>query len=141
MPKLHFKIITPDKIVFDQEIESLTLPTTEGEITILPNHIPLITAIKPGEIMIKQEGKTHHMAVMGGFLEISDNKISLMAEAAELAEEIDERRADEAKERAKKAVSEAKDQIEFADATAALERSLSRIKVAHRKSRHHQSSM
>lgn len=141
MNKLHFQIITPDKVAFSDEINQLTLPTIEGEITILPNHIPLVTAIKPGTITIKKENETHHMAVMGGFLEISDNKIRLMAEAAELAEEIDERRAEEARQRAQKAVSEAKDQVEFADATAALERSISRIKVAQRKSRHHSTSM
>ena len=59
MNKLHFQIITPDKIAYDDEIDSLTLPTTEGEITILPNHIPLVTAVKPGEIMIRKDQKTH----------------------------------------------------------------------------------
>ena len=92
MPKLHFEIITPNKVVFNDEIDSITLPTSEGEITILPGHIPLIAPTKPGEIMIKKNGALHHMAVMGGFVEISENKVRLMAEAAELAEEIDERR-------------------------------------------------
>ena len=141
MNKLHFQIITPDKIAYDDEIDSLTLPTTEGEITILPNHIPLVTAVKPGEIMIRKDQKTHQMAVMKGFLEVSENKVKLMAEAAELAEEIDERRAEEAKKRAEKAKAEAKDQVEFADATSALKRALTRIKIGQRKHRHRPSSM
>ena len=137
MSKLHFEIITPEKIVYKDDIDSITLPTTEGEITILPNHIPLISATKPGEIMIKKDGKIRHMAVMKGFLETSENKIKLMAEAAELAEEIDERRAEEAKKRAELARSQAKDQLEFTNAAAAMERALTRIKIARRKHKHH----
>jgi len=141
MSNLHFEIITPDKIVYQDKIDSITLPTSEGEITILPGHIPLIAPTKPGEIMIKKNGEIKHMAVMRGFVETSENKVRLMADAAELAEDIDERRAEEARERAEKAKSEAKDKVEFIDATAALERALTRIKIAKRKSRHHHTSM
>lgn len=134
--KLHFQIITPEKIVFNEEIDSITLPTVDGEITVLPNHIPLISVTKPGEIMIKKDGQTHHMAVMRGFVETSDNRVRLMTDAAELAEEIDERRAEEAKKRAEKMVAESKDQIEYTDASAALARALARIKVSRRKRTH-----
>lgn len=139
--KLQFEIITPDRVVYKDEIDSITLPTTEGEITILPNHIPLITPTRPGEIMIKKDGQTRHMAVMKGFVETSENKVRLMAEAAELAEEIDERRAEEARQRAEKAKQQAKDQFEFTDATAALERALTRIKIVRRKHRRHPTTM
>lgn len=134
--KIKFQIITPEKVVFNEEIDSITLPTVDGEITVLPNHIPLISVTKPGEIMIRKDGEVHHMAVMRGFVETSENRVRLMTDAAELAEEIDERRAQEAKERAEKLVAESKDQVEYTDASAALARALARVKVARRKRAH-----
>jgi len=135
--KLNFEIITPEKIVYRDEIDSLTLPTQEGQITILPEHIPLVTMIVPGEIIIKKNNDFHHIAVMKGFLETSQNHIKILTDAAELAEEIDDRRAEEAKLRAKKAKAQATTNIEIAEATVALERALTRIKVAQRKRKHH----
>lgn len=135
--KIKFEIITPEKIVFKDEIDSITLPTQEGEITILPGHIPLIAPTKPGEIIVRKDNTAHHMAVMNGFLETSDNNIRLLVESAELAENIDERRAEEAKKRAAEAREKATTDIEMAEATAALERALARIKVAERKKRKH----
>lgn len=137
MNKLNFQIITPDKVVYKDEIDQLSVPTINGEITILPNHIPLITPLQPGEITIKKDNKLRHMAVMRGFVEVSDNNIRLIADAAELAEEIDDRRAEEALERAKNAKEEAKDDVAFADATAALERAITRVKIARKKSKHY----
>lgn len=139
--KLHFEIVTPEKVAFRDEIDSITLPTSEGEITILPKHIPLVTIISPGEIVIKKEGKIHHMAVMRGFLEKSGETIKLITDAAELADEIDERRAEEAKQRAQKAKEAAKNEVEITEATVALERALTRIKVAQRKKHRHSSTM
>ena len=135
MNKINFEIITPEKIVFKDEIDSITLPASEGEITILPNHIPLVAPTKPGEIIIKKGTEIHHMTVMGGFIENSDNKVKLLADAAELVEEIDERRAEEARKRAELAKEKATTQVEFAEATAALERALTRIKIVRRKHR------
>lgn len=134
--KLQFEIITPDNVVYSDMIDQITLPTQDGEITVLPNHIPLVAATKPGEITIKKDEVTRHMAVMSGFVETSDNKVRLLADAAELADEIDERRAQEALKRAEEAKAEAKDDVAFTDATAALERALTRIKIAKRKHRH-----
>lgn len=134
--KLHFEIITPERVVYSDEIDQITLPTVDGEITILPNHIPLVAPTKPGEIMIKKGSDIRHMVVMGGFVETSNNKIRLLADEAELAEEVDERIAQEAFERAQKAKAEAKDDVAFADATAALERAIARIKIAKRKHHH-----
>lgn len=131
--KLHFEIITPERLVYKDEIDSITLPTGEGEITILPFHIPLISTVVPGEIMIKKDNKTHHMAVMKGFIETSENRVRLLTDAAELAEEIDERRAEEARERAKKAIEESKDKVQYVDSSAAMERALARLKVIRRR--------
>jgi F-type H+-transporting ATPase subunit epsilon len=137
MKKIYFEIITPDKVVFSSEIDQITLPTTDGVITILPDHAPLVAETKPGEIIIKTDGKTNHMAVMNGFVETSDSKVRLMTEAAELAENIDERRAEEARRRAEEAREKAKDSIEFTEASAAFERALTRIKIAKRKHSRH----
>lgn len=134
--KLHFEIITPEKTVFSEEIDSLTLPTEEGEITILPGHIPLVATTKPGEITIKSNGKIHHLAVMRGLVETAENKIKLLADAAELAEEIDERRAEEAKKRAEQAKEQAETQVEFAEANALFERALTRIKIVRKHRKH-----
>lgn len=139
--KLHFEIITPEKVVYSDEIDSVTVPTIDGEITILPGHIALVSPTKPGEIIIKKDNTTHHMAVMRGFVETSNDKVRLLAEAAELAEEIDTRRAEEARKRAEVAKAQAKDQVEFADATAALERAITRVKISERKHRHHSQTM
>lgn len=131
--KIKFQIITPERVVFDDEIDSITLPTIDGEITVLPNHIPLISVTKPGEIMIKKDGQSHRMAVMRGFVETSENRVRLMTDAAELAEEIDERRAEEARDRAQKMLAEKIDDVKYAEAASALERSLARLKVVRRK--------
>jgi F-type H+-transporting ATPase subunit epsilon len=135
--KLHFQIITPDKVVFKDEVDSITIPTLDGQITILPNHIPLVSITNPGELVIKKNNETKNIAVMAGFIENSHNNVRLMADAAELAEDIDEKRAQEAIERAKKAKDEAQDHTEIAEATAALERALTRIKIAQRKKSRH----
>ncbi|MCL5795218.1 MAG: ATP synthase F1 subunit epsilon [Patescibacteria group bacterium] len=135
--KLNFQIITPDKIIFQDEADAITVPATDGQITILPNHIPLVSVTKPGEIIIKKGNETKNIAVMRGFIENSQNNVRLMADAAELAEDIDERRAQEAKERAQKAKETTQDHLELAEATAALERALVRIKIAQRKKSRH----
>lgn len=133
MAKIKFEIITPEKVVFQDEVDSVTLPTTDGEITILPNHIPLISITKPGEIMMRKDGKPHHLAVMRGFVETSENRVRLLTDAAELAEEIDERRAEEARTRAQKLLTESKDKVQYVEASAALERALARLKVIRRR--------
>lgn len=133
--KLKFEIITPEKVAFQDEVDSVTLPTADGEITILPQHIPLISITKPGEIMLRKDGRPQHMVVMRGFVETSENRVRLMTDAAELAEEIDERRAEEARQRAQKLLTESKDKIQYVEASAALERALARLKVVRR--RHH----
>lgn len=134
--KLKFEIITPEKVVFQDEVDSVTLPTANGEITILPQHIPLISITKPGEIMMRKDNKAHHLVVMRGFVETSENKVRLLTDAAELAEEIDERRAEEARIRAQKLLTESKDKVQYIEASAALERALVRLKFV----RHHHRS-
>lgn len=134
---MHIYIITPEKTVFSGEAQGVTFPTIEGELTVLENHLPLITIIKSGEITLHLGKERRHMAIHGGFVEVLNNQVRFLADSVELEEEIDERRAAAALERAQKAIAEARDQVATADASAALERALARLKVAERKKYRH----
>lgn len=137
MNKLQLQVITPERTVFDDQVDEVILPTTSGEIGVLPNHVPMVTIIKPGEVRIKKGSETIYLATYGGCIEIYPGGIRVLADAAERAEEIDELKAIEAKERAEHLMKEAKDDVAFADAAAYLERNLIQIKVANRKKHHH----
>jgi len=129
---MKFKIATPERIMLDTEISSVTLPTSLGEITVLPNHIPLVANLVPGEIKYKSADKVDFFAVSGGVIEIKkDHEVIVLADTAEFGHEIDLQRAEMAREEAKKLMSQAiKDQKSYADAVAWLERNAARVKVA-----------
>ena len=131
---LHFQIATPERIVFDAaSVEQLTLPTKTGEITILPDHIPLVSSLVAGEIRVKIKGEEVTMAVSGGFIEVRPGKIVVLADNAERAEEIAIKRAEEARERAKQLMDAKHHEAEdYAGLSAKLERELARLKVAHK---------
>lgn len=130
MGKINFKIATPERVVYKDEVDSVTLPTKIGEITVLPNHIPLISILAPGEIIIKNNGEETLIAVSGGFVEVLSTKVVVLADSAEKSEEIDIARAEAAIERAK-AMREtrATDIREFATLSAQIEKELVRVKV------------
>jgi F-type H+-transporting ATPase subunit epsilon len=130
--KLQLEIITPTKVVLSEEVDEITLPTSNGEISILPNHIDLLTKVTPGEMVIKRGSKTDYFAIMGGFLEISNNKVSILADYAAHAEDIEIAKVEEAKERAQKAVKEKKTEEDFRVAQLELGKSLLQLKVARR---------
>jgi len=131
-PKIKFKIITPERTVYEDEIDQITLPTADGEITVLPNHIPLISILVPGELDVRKDGEEIAMAVSGGMIEVRGNEMTILADTAERAEEIDLTRAEEARQRAEKLKDEKirMDETEFATAAAIFEKNLARIKVA-----------
>lgn len=127
---LHLEVITPEKVIYKDEINELTVPTTNGEITILPNHINLLTEINPGEMIVKK-GTTHQsLAVTGGFLEVNDNKISIITEYAIKAQDIEVARAMEAKKRAEKVMSEKTTDNELRIAQAEMIKAILELKVA-----------
>jgi F-type H+-transporting ATPase subunit epsilon len=130
--KIKFKIVTPERIVFEEEVDQVTLPTQEGEITVLPNHIPLISVLQAGELVAKKDGEEIAMAVSGGMVEVQKNELTVLADTAERAEEIDLARAEEARRRAEKLKEEKvrADETEYAAVAATLEKNLARIKVA-----------
>ena len=86
---LKLEIVTPERKVLDESVDSVTVPTASGEAGILPNHAPLISALKPGILSYSNKGATERLAVSGGFVEVSSNKVSVLTDAAESAAEID----------------------------------------------------
>lgn len=132
MNKIKFKIVTPERTVFEDSIDQVTVPTQEGEITVLPEHIPLIAMLAAGELDIKKGGDEIAMAVSGGMVEVRKNEITVLADTAERAEDIDLARAEDARKKAEQFKEERvrMDDVEYASVAALLERNLARIKVA-----------
>jgi F-type H+-transporting ATPase subunit epsilon len=110
---LKLEIVTPEKKVVDESVDSVTVPTASGEAGILPNHAPLISALKPGILSYSNKGVTERLAVSGGFVEVSSNKVSVLTDTAETAGEIDADAARAEREAAEKSLN--------ASATAALD--------------------
>lgn len=125
---IRFELTTPEKIVVSEEVGQITLPTQEGEITVLPGHIALVAVLVPGELRILKNNQEELLAVSGGFIEIQPGKVTVLADTAERADEIDEQRAEEALARAKKIVAEKTDDVEIY--VARLEKEFARLKVA-----------
>src|SRR3989338_7209215 len=133
MAKLKFKIVTPEKVVFQKEIDQLTLPTQTGQITILPDHIPLLSALQAGEMIIKNEREKIPLAISGGFVEVKPNsEVVVLTETAEHALEIDEARAEEAKKRAETLLKDAKNKeaVDYTELAAKIGKELAGVKVA-----------
>jgi F-type H+-transporting ATPase subunit epsilon len=123
--------------MLDTEVDSLTLPTSMGEITILPHHVPLVANLVAGEIRYKAVGKDDFFAVSSGIIEIKkDGEVVVLADTAEFGHEIDVTQAEAARDAARKMMTQAKDQHLFADASAAFQRELSRLKVARKHHSH-----
>jgi F-type H+-transporting ATPase subunit epsilon len=129
---IKFKIVTPSHTAFEDTVSQATIPTMDGEITILPNHRSYIASLKPGEIMIKKGDEEIYLSTSGGFIEFNNNELVVLADTAERGEEIDLKRAEEAKARAEKLKDEAvtMDSEEYAAVAAAIERQAARIRVA-----------
>lgn len=104
---LKLEIVTPEKRVLDAEVESVTVPTASGEAGIFPNHAPLVSALKPGILSYSQKGGAEKLAVSGGFVEVSGNKVSVLADTAETSEEVDVDSARTDRESAEKALAAA----------------------------------
>ena len=135
MNKISFKIITPERIVFEDSIDQVTMMTKAGEITVLPDHIPLVTVLQPGELPCKKGEEEYAMAVSGGFCEVRpDNSLVVLADTAERAEEIDLTRAEQAKANAEKLMKEARSQegVDYTALQVLLEKSLTRLKVGNK---------
>ena len=129
--KLELEVVTPDRLVTRETVDIVMAMGALGEFGILPSHIPFLTPLQPGELRYRKGGQLEYLAVTGGFAEVSNNKVTFLAEAAEKAREIDVDRAKRAKERAEKRLAQAKtEDIDFTRAEMALKRALLRLRVA-----------
>jgi F-type H+-transporting ATPase subunit epsilon len=135
MATLRLEIITAERQVFSDDVNTVVAPGVEGELGILPHHAPLITMLKPGEVLIRKDSEETYMSVSGGFLEVRPDKILILADACERAEEIDIERAEAAKRRAEERLKTRTPELDVAQVQAALLRSLVRLRVAERKRR------
>lgn len=134
------EITTPEKIVFSEEVDEVIAPTTTGEITVLPNHVGLLTKIEPGELIIKKGAQTKFFAITGGFLEVEKDKITILADYALRSEEIEVAKAVEAQKHAERLMKEAKEKAsekDFALAESELRRAILELKVAQRRRKTH----
>lgn len=132
---IKFEIVTPERVVLKKMIHQITVPTTEGEITVLPKHEPLVAILKPGVIEIKtEEGHIEVVSVAGGFIEVLRNKVVILADTAERAEEIDTERAEEARKKAEESMRDLRqfDQERFANVNAMIAKELARTKAVAR---------
>lgn len=135
MSKIKFEIVTIERVVYSDEVDVVVAPGTEGQLAILPSHVPLMTTLQPGELMVRKDGEESYMFVSGGFLEVMANKVTILADTAERADEIDAARAEEAKKRAEQRLESKPPDLDSARAEAALRRSMARLKVAERRRR------
>ncbi len=126
---IHLEIVTPDRKLLSEDVEFVGAPGYNGEFGILPDHAPFLSALGVGSLHYNKDGRTHWIFLSGGFAEVSSNKVSVLAEVAERAEEIDLERASKARERAANRLVEQKAQIDFARSQAALQRALARMKT------------
>jgi len=129
------EIVTAERLVFSEDVDVVVAPGIEGELAVLPHHAPLLTVLKPGEIRFRQEGREGNLAVTGGFLEVMGEKVMVLADAAERAEEINEERAQEAVAKAQERLANRGDDVDLERVLQSLQRAQVRLKVARRKGR------
>src|SRR3989338_2942423 len=130
---IHAHIITPDGSIFDGEVDSLSLPTHDGEITVLPHHIPLISIVVPGTIVLRTGRDEHVFAVSHGVIEVDGKEIRILADTADRAEELQEAAVERAKSAAEKLLAEKRLDVEgFAEASAIMEREMARLSTIRR---------
>ena len=135
MSSIKLDIVTAEKVVYSDEVDVVVAPGVEGQLGILPHHAPLMTILQSGELRARKGEEEFSLAISGGFLEVRPDRIIVLADAAERAEEIDIARAEEAKRRAEDQLGLRAPALDLARAEAALRRSLARLKVAERRRR------
>jgi len=135
---LHVEVVTAERELYRGEADLVSAPGAEGRLGILPRHAALLTTLASGELTIKLAGAEEPLFVSGGFLEVSNNAVTVLADTAEHAEEIDQARAEEARRRAQERLEQAQSETERAELLGALERAMARLRIAetvHRRGR------
>jgi F-type H+-transporting ATPase subunit epsilon len=132
---LKFEIITPDATVYSEDVDMVTLPGVEGQMGVYPQHVPLMTQMVPGEIIVRKEGRDYSLAVGEGVIEIAGDHVAILTDLAIAAEKIDEAKVQEARQRAEARLRENLSDEEVAAVNASLARSLAQLRVKRRQ--HH----
>ncbi|MDP6422076.1 MAG: F0F1 ATP synthase subunit epsilon [SAR202 cluster bacterium] len=135
MAEIRLEIVTAERVVYSEQIDILVAPGVDGELGILPSHAPLLTMLKPGEIRVVKDGDETFMSVSGGFLEVIGEKITILADTAEHADEIDAERAEAALNRAQERVEAAASDMDLERALASMRRSQARLTVSRHRRR------
>jgi len=131
MATTRLEIVTAERVVFSEDVDVVIVPGIEGQLGVLPHHAPLMTTLEPGELLVRRGGEDFYLAITGGFVEVRPDRIIILADAAERAEEIDITRAEAARERAEERLrGVTKAGIDETRAEAALRRAIARISVA-----------
>lgn len=133
MATLKLDIVTAERLIFSDDVNMVVAPGVEGQLGILPHHAPLMTMLQPGELLIRKDKEEIYLAVSGGFLEVRPDKVTILADACEHAEDIDATRAEIAKRRAEELLKTRGADVDVAQTEATLRRALMRLKVAQRK--------
>lgn len=134
MAKLRLEIVTPERIAYSDEVDSVVVPGIEGELGILPMHVPLMTQLLPGELKVQKDGKQLHLAVGEGFLEVTQETVSVLTDMAIKEEDIDESAVEAAIQRAEESLQN--DQLgaeELATVQASIQKSMAQLRVKRRR--------
>ncbi len=135
MPTMKLEIVTAERQIFSGDVTTVIAEGTEGQMTVLPKHAPLITMLAPGELVIRKDGDEQYMVITGGFMEVMPDKVIVLADSCERSDEIDLERAAAAKQRAEERLKSVTPDIDQSRAEAALRRSLARLRVAEKRRR------
>ncbi len=135
MAPMLLEIITAERQVYSDEVDAVVAPGIEGQLGILPHHAPLMTALQPGELLIRKDGDETFLAVTGGFMEVLGNKVTVLADAAERSDEIDEQRAQQALDLAQEQLRNRGAEGQLEDALRSLRRAQVRVGIARRRRR------
>ncbi len=130
---MQLEIITAERQVFADQVDSVVAPGIGGQLGILPRHAPLMTALQPGEVMIRKDGEPSYLAVTGGFMEVLANKVTILAAACEYSQEISEERAQTAMTRAQERLQTHATDLELERAAAAVRRAQVRLNIVRRR--------
>lgn len=133
MSPMRLEIITAEREVYADDVDMLVAPGIEGQLGILPHHAPLMTVLQPGELIIRKDGEESYLAVTGGFLEVIGNKVTILADACERSDEINEERAQAAVDSAKEEMSRVGADQQLAQAAVAMRRAEIRLNVVRRR--------
>src|SRR3954451_16838283 len=132
---LRLEIVTAERVVYEDDVDMVIAPASDGAVGILPHHAPLLTTLQIGELRVKKGGAEESLVIVGGFMEVSNDKVTILADAAEHAEDIDVQRAEEARRQAQDSLANRSNIENAALSEAAMRRATVRLRVARRRMR------